>query len=62
MIVLHWVVFSCCPLSSFLISYLHKARVGSLSINGGKEQLKRAVILEIITQKKLDVVFLQETQ
>jgi len=42
---------------------MHKVRVGSLNINGGGDQLKRVIILKkMVTQKKLDVVFLQETQ
>lgn len=40
---------------------MEKIKVGSLNINGGRDGQKRAVILEIISQKRLNVVFLQET-
>lgn len=36
-------------------------RVGSLNINGGRDRQKRALVLEVCQQKRLDVVFLQET-
>lgn len=36
-------------------------RVGSLNINGGRDGCKRALVLETIEQKKLNVIFLQET-
>ena len=36
-------------------------RVASLNINGGRDAKKRAVLSETIQQKRLDVVFLQET-
>ena len=35
--------------------------VGSLNINGGRDKHKMALISEVIRQKSLDVVFLQET-
>lgn len=40
---------------------MHKVRVGSLNINGGRDREKRAVISELITREHLDIVFLQET-
>ncbi len=36
-------------------------RIGSLNINGGRDSVKRAIVYETIEQKKLDIVFLQET-
>lgn len=36
-------------------------RVGSLNINGGRDRQKREVVSRMITQKKIDVVFLQKT-
>jgi len=36
-------------------------RIGSLNINGGRDSVKRAVVYETIEEKKLDIVFLQET-
>ena len=36
-------------------------KVGSLNINGGRDRLKRALIKEVLQQKKLDVILLQET-
>ena len=40
-------------LSSF---YMEGLRVGSLNRNGGRDAQKRAVIPEVIQQKRLDVV------
>ena len=63
MIIEHWVVFSllslCVP--PFFFTSMHNIRVGSLNINGGRDPFKRTVGLEMIIQKKLDVLFLQET-
>lgn len=42
--------------------YMEVLRVGSLNINGGRDRKKRAWALEVIKQKRLNVVFLQETQ
>jgi len=36
-------------------------RIGSLNINAGRDSVKRAAVYEITEQKKLDIVFLQET-
>lgn len=36
-------------------------RVGSLNVNGGRDRHKRAMVTEVVKQKKLDVIFLQET-
>ena len=63
--VLHWVIFLLLfPLPVYIISFaqsfMHKVRVGSLNINGGQDRQKRAVISEMVTQKRLDIVFLQE--
>lgn len=35
--------------------------MGSLNINGGRDRHKRALVSEIMHQKKLNVVLLQET-
>lgn len=63
MIKVHWVIFSLLSLSVFLLSFtcMSNIRVGTLNINGGRDPHKRMVSLEMIKQKKLDVVFLQET-
>ena len=47
----------------FLFSDLsmHKLRVGSLNINGGRDRHKRALVSEVASQKGIDVLFLQET-
>jgi len=37
-------------------------RVASLNVNGARECIKRAQINNTMNQKKLDVLFLQETQ
>ena len=36
-------------------------KVGSLNVNGGRDRGRRAVTYEWIRQKKVNVVFLQET-
>lgn len=46
------------PLPFLLMEIL---RVGSLNINGGRDERKRALVNEIIEQKNLHVTFLQET-
>ena len=35
--------------------------VASLNVNGARDRLKRAEIYDIMTQKNIDVFFLQET-
>ena len=40
---------------------MHKVRVGSLNINGGRDLEKRVVTADMIKRKQLDIVFLQET-
>ena len=64
--VMHWVIFLFLfPLpvysNSLSQSFMNKVRVGSLNINGGRDRQRRAVISEMITQQRLDIVFLQET-
>ena len=63
--VLHWVIFLLFPLPVYIISLsqssMYKVRVGSLNINVGRDRQKRAVISEMVQQKRLDIVFLQET-
>lgn len=52
--------FSACLL--FLpVFFMEVLRVGSLNINGGRDGCKRALVFETIEQKKLNVIFLQET-
>ena len=62
---LRWVIFLLFPLPVYIISVsqssMYKVRVGSLNINGGRDRQKRAVISEMVQQKRLDIVFLQET-
>lgn len=36
-------------------------RVASLNMNGARQSLKRVELFELMKQKNLDVVFLQET-
>ena len=36
-------------------------RVGSLNINGGRDRVKRALVMETFQLKRLDIIFLQET-
>lgn len=47
----------------FLLSNIsmQSLKIGSLNINGGRDRHKRALISEVVTQKKIDVLFLQET-
>lgn len=46
----------------FLISILLEAlRVGSLNVNGMRDRKKANTIIEFISLKNLDVIFLQET-
>lgn len=47
----------------FLLSYLsmQNLKIGSLNINGGRDRQKRALISEVATQKRINVLFLQET-
>ena len=40
---------------------MQSLKIGSLNINGGRDRHKRALISEVATQKKIDVLFLQET-
>ena len=44
-----------------LFSLMQGLKVGSLNINGGRDQRKRALVKEVFQQKKLDVILLQET-
>uniref|UniRef100_A0A4W6F6F5 Reverse transcriptase domain-containing protein n=1 Tax=Lates calcarifer TaxID=8187 RepID=A0A4W6F6F5_LATCA len=64
----HWVFLSLlCFLTvsiclcSFSGLSMRSLKVGSLNINGGRDRQKRALISEISDQKKIDVLFLQET-
>lgn len=50
-----------CFLISILSVCMETLRIGSLNINGGRDSSKRALVNEIIEQKKLNIVFLQET-
>ena len=58
--------FYCSLLVSFhLLFYsnllMRSLKIGSLNINGGRDQHKRALISEVTAQKRVDVLFLQET-
>ena len=61
----HWVSPLCCVylsvLSLCLLPLMQALRVASLNMNGGRSAQKRALVLEVFNQKKLDVIFLQET-
>lgn len=46
---------------SLSLYIMETIRVGSININGGRDRNKRACVLEIIEQKNLKVIFLQET-
>ena len=45
----------------FHFSLMSTLRVASLNINGGRDQQKRLLVSNNVSQKKLDVLFLQET-
>ena len=40
---------------------MRSLKIGSLNINGGRDGQKRALISEVSSQKRIDVLFLQET-
>ena len=46
---------------SFSLTSMGSLKIGSLNINGGRDRQKRALISEVATQKRVDVLFLQET-
>ncbi len=53
--------FSCfVPNLNFSVC-METLRIGSLNINGGRDGSKRALVKEIVEQKKFNIVFLQET-
>lgn len=58
MILQHW-VFHLCLLFPFLMasSYMQGLRVASLNVNGCRDANKRALLAEVIKQKRLDIVF-----
>ena len=37
-------------------------KIGSLTVNGAREERKRAVVFDTAKMKHIDVLFLQETQ
>ena len=41
---------------------IDKIKIGTLNINGGRDQNKRELVSQMISDKKLDIIFLQETQ
>ena len=66
MTTLFWVSFSLFTDFSIcgfplLVMVMEQLRIGSLNINGGRDRTKRAMVSESFKQKKLDVLFLQET-
>ena len=67
MIIQHRVFPPYCLFLSFFVMaclsspHIQGLRVASLNMNGGRDAQKRALVTEVIQQKKLDVVFLQET-
>ena len=40
---------------------MDKLSIGTLNINGGRDQNKRLLVSQMVSQKKLDIIFLQET-
>ena len=68
MIMLHR-VFSCSSIMAVFYLYLFlfsllpmgRLRIGSLNINGGRDRCKRALVTELVKQKNVDILFLQET-
>ncbi len=50
-----WFLFS-----SFLLK-MSEVSIASLNVNGAREMKKRAEIFEVVKQKRIDVVMLQET-
>ena len=48
------------PVFIFLFP-MDKIKIGSLNINGGRDQNKRELVSQMISDKKLDIIFLQET-
>ena len=53
-------VFNVCLLLFFLFP-MQRLRIGSLNINGGRDRNKRALVTEVVNQKNIDILFLQET-
>ena len=51
---------SACLFLFSLSIFMQSLKIGSLNINGGRDRHKRALISEVATQKKLDVLFLQK--
>lgn len=49
-------------LFSFSFSFMLDIHVASLNMNGARQSLKRAELFEVMKQKNIDVMFLQETQ
>ncbi|TWW77691.1 Transposon TX1 uncharacterized 149 kDa protein ORF 2 [Takifugu flavidus] len=47
--------------ASPLQASMNKLRVASLNINGGRDPQKRALVADMVAQKKLDILLLQET-
>ncbi len=52
--VLLWFLFS-----SFLLK-MSEVNIASLNVNGAREMKKRSEIFEVVNQKRIDVVMLQE--
>lgn len=48
-------------LFSFFFYLMGEIKIGSLNINGCRDALKRAAVFELIKQKNINVMFLQET-
>ena len=54
------VLLTCLQL--YLLFYLMEHfKVGTLNVNGAREAKKRAMIYEVVKDKRMDVLFLQET-
>ncbi len=48
-------------LFTFLL-FMGEVSIASVNINGARDVRKRAILYEVFKQKKLDIIFLQETQ
>lgn len=48
-------------LSLFFNPHMQSSTIGSINIHGGRDKHKRALVSEIVSQNKIDVLFLQET-
>lgn len=48
-------------LSFFFSLFMESIKIGTININGGRNNSKRAALYELIQNKHMDIIFLQET-